>query len=45
MVLQQCVYQLIFMLNLQEEREDELVTILFGKDKEYLLDGDCLFNE
>jgi hypothetical protein len=44
MVLQQCVYQLIFMLNLQEDREDELVTILFGKDKEHLLDGECLFN-
>lgn len=45
MVLQQCVYQLIFILYLREEIEDELVNILFGKDKEYLLDGDCLFNE
>lgn len=45
MVLQQCVYQLIFILHLQEEIEDELVNILFGKDKEHLLDGACIFNE
>ena len=44
MVLQQCVYQLIFILHLREEIENELVAILFGKDKEHLLDGDCLFN-
>jgi hypothetical protein len=45
MVLQQCVYQLIFMLHLREEIADELVDILFGKDKEYFLYGDCLFNK
>jgi len=45
MVLQQCVYQLIFVLQLREEIGDELVDILFGKDKEHLLDGDCLFNK
>lgn len=45
MVLQQCVYQLIFILHLREEIEDELVKILFGKDKEYLFIVKCLFNE
>ena len=45
MVLQQCVYQLIFILHLKEEIEDELVDILFGKDKEHFLYGNCLFNK
>ena len=45
MVLQQCVYQLIFILHLKEEIEDELVNILFGKNKEHFLYGDCLFND
>jgi hypothetical protein len=45
MVLQQCVYQLIFILHLKEEIEDELVNILFGKDKEHFLYGDCIFNK
>ena len=44
MVLQQCVYQLIFILHLKLEIEDELVSILFGKDNEHLLEGRCLFN-
>ena len=44
MVLQQCVYQLIFILHPKVEIENELCSILFGKDKEHLLDGDCLFN-
>jgi hypothetical protein len=44
MVLQQCVYQLIFILHLKVEIENELCSILFGKDNEHLLKGDCLFN-
>ena len=44
MVLQQCVHQLIYMLYLLKEAEDELVTILFGKNNEYFIYGECLFN-